>query len=162
MKKIMSPRVTIKIDREIIEAAKRRDSSHCMIAEAIKAAVPDAKSVSVDLASIRWTDPKRGLRYTYLTPRTAQLELIRFDQGDETIEPFSFHLRGAMVTASKMKKAGAEKLPTKATLGERSGTHKGEVPERIGGKTPPIGPLSNHSKVRVGLRREFGLRRLSR
>jgi hypothetical protein len=46
-----------------------------MIAEAIKQAVPRATNVSVDLSTVRWTDPEKKLRYTYLTPRAAQIAL---------------------------------------------------------------------------------------
>ena len=92
-----APRLTIQITPERIEESKERDSSHCMIAEAVKAAYPGASRVSVDLQTIRFTDPQRHHRYTYLTPRTAQLSLIDFDQGD-TPAPFSFVLRGGHVT----------------------------------------------------------------
>lgn len=85
----MAPRPTVQVTRQIIEAAKRRDSSHCMIAEAIKLAVPNATSVAVDLQTIRWTDRERNLRYIYLTPRIGQINLVKFDQGDEDIEPFT-------------------------------------------------------------------------
>ncbi len=160
-----APRPNIVITDALIEQAKRRDSGHCMIAEAVKAAVPHARSVSVDLASIRWTDPESALRYTFLTPRVAQLALVQFDQGDENIEPFSFRLRGALVTQSHMKKPKAKGTPrtvsTKTSLVKADGGKPG-VATRVGGKTPPLGPLSNSKRVRVGKRREFGLRTISR
>lgn len=94
-----SPRVTIDVTTDLIEGSKERDSSHCMIAEAVKAAVPGASFVSVDLQTIRFSDPKKRLRYTYLTPRSAQIALIEFDQGMAP-EPFSFQLRHGQVTFS--------------------------------------------------------------
>jgi hypothetical protein len=65
-----------------------------MIADAIKTAVPNAQSVSVDLSTIRWTDPVRELRYIYLTPRRAQIALIDFDAG-RVPKPFDVQLAGA-------------------------------------------------------------------
>jgi hypothetical protein len=91
-----SPRLTISIDRETIEASTRRKSSHCMIAEAIKQAIPRATGVSVDLQAIRWTDPDLQLRYVFLTPREAQIALIHFDRG-QTPEPFEMKLSNAHV-----------------------------------------------------------------
>jgi hypothetical protein len=63
-----------------------------MIAEAIHAAAPDLANVMVDIHSIRASDPKRRLRFSYATPRIAALALIDFDQGVMP-EPFSFWLR---------------------------------------------------------------------
>lgn len=159
-----SPRVTVEITPEIIEAAKRRDSGHCMIAEAIKRVVPGASGVSVDLATIRWTDREKGLRYIYLTPRIGQLSLLQFDQGDNEIEPFSFQLRTATVIRAATKRV-AEDVPTRATVQateSQKAAKQGGRPERIGGVAPPVGPLSNSAKVKVGKRREFGLRSMSR
>ena len=58
----------VSVTRDVIDKAERRDSSHCMIADAIRASIPDAQNVSVDLATIRWSEPKKGVRLMYLTP----------------------------------------------------------------------------------------------
>ena len=87
-----APRVTVTIDRETIESSVRRDSRHCMIAEALKQAMPSMTSVTVDLASIRFTDPARRLRFVYITPRPAQIALIDFDRGVMP-KPFSVVLK---------------------------------------------------------------------
>lgn len=169
-----SPRLDVAVDAQTIQDAIPRDSSHCMIAEAIKAAFPTATRVSVDLQTIRFSDPGRGLRYTYLTPRIGQLALIRFDTGDRP-EPFSFRLRNGMVTASSTRpplqkqsaehvekaaasrKATAEKVRAmSATLVNRHGAANvgGSVPEVVGGRTPPLTTFAR--------RRAFGLRALER
>lgn len=167
---LRAPRPTVVIDEMTIEQAKRRDSSHCMIAEAVKKAVPNATSVSVDLQTIRWTDRDRGLRFTYLTPRLAQLALLKFDQGDEDLAPFAFRLRYAQITKANTKRsqrrtADQDAVPKRAALmGTPHHAEDGygaEPAVRVGGRTPPIGPLSN-TRVRVGKRREFGLRQLTR
>lgn len=203
-KKLTSPQLKVELTREGIDAAKERDSSHCMIAEAVKTAFPGAAYVSVDLQTIRFSDPEKHLRYTYLTPRTAQIALVNFDQG-RTPEPFAFRLgrgqvtrSGQQVTASRrlngqgaghrlteeeaakateMLTAGASDSAIAKALGcSRStanrhrnamtlakqtlvgGGHSDgggpQIPDRIGGKTPPVTPFAR--------RRQFGLRALER
>ena len=145
-----------------------------MIAEAIRDARPDVKSISVDLQTIRFSIPKKRIRCIYLTPRIAQLALIRFDQGQKMPGEFQFQLRGAHVTAmaertsqaaprarssSKAKsnkaKSNIEKARTvnpslrTATI-RPSGS--GRVAERVGEKAPPTTPFAR--------RRAFGLRAL--
>lgn len=183
MKSPRSPIVRVKVTPEIIAAATARDSQHCMIADAVKAAEPGAKSIAVDLATIRFTDPKRGLRYTYLTPRIAQAQLVRFDQGVAS-EPFDFVLRRAHITSSGGKRKSTEKKAAskkprydtearrrsiekaratqnlgKTRLREEAASEgKGTVPDRIGGHTPPLQP--GPDGVPFSRRRAFGLRAL--
>lgn len=157
-----SPRVTIEVTQEIVDASTRRDSSHCMIAEALQRAVPKAQYISVDLATIRFTDMSAGRRYVYLTPRVAQEALLAFDQG-EKIEPFTVRIQGAHVLAT----GNARKA--RATL--KPGQVKDSVPIRTDGLAPPIGPLASGTGTnpsngkgdrRTGRRREFGLRAIIR
>jgi len=165
-----SPRLKLEITSELIQDAVPRDSSHCLWAEAVKAAFPDASRISVDLQTIRFTDPKKGLRHTYLTPRTCQIALVQFDQGILP-EPHSVVLRAGQVTVSgrqsafkqtvteagiEQRKAASKKGQavqhrqslSKTTLRQRGG---GGVPDRTGGKPPPLA---------AGKRRAFGLRGL--
>jgi hypothetical protein len=134
-----------------------------MIAEAIAAAVPQAKYISVDLATIRFTDPQAGMRYVYLTPRSAQEALLAFDQG-EKVEPFKVTLQYAHVLASGNARKARAELKQNPAGGST-------IPVRVGGKTPPQGPLYGESKdspvpsgavTRTGRRREFGLRAIIR
>ena len=85
-------RIRVNVTKELIEAAIPLDSSHCMIADAIKVAVPEARSVIVDLAAIRWTNPREGKRYIYFTPGSVQDVLLQFDNGVKP-RPFRFDLR---------------------------------------------------------------------
>src|SRR5438128_1532541 len=80
--KIIDCRVT----KALVDQATKKNSQHCMVAEAVKAAVPDAQHVMVDLATIRFTDTKRAKRLVYLTPKIAQQRLVDFDQG-KPLEP---------------------------------------------------------------------------
>lgn len=167
-----APVVTLEVTRTIIEASRQQDSRHCMIATAVKMAVPNARFVSVDVQTIRFTDPVKRLRYTYLTPRVAQVALVNFDMGDLP-EPFTVRLSaghvGRAMTRTR-RKAGEVKPGTEAQseagrvnvhhaqlaqakLVIRSGRN-GAVPERNGGSPPPVIP--------GGFRREFGLRSFER
>jgi hypothetical protein len=147
-KRLTSPEASVFVTQEDIDKAIPQDSSHCMIADAIKRSVPGAARVSVDLATIRWTDPEKNLRYTYLTPRLAQGPLLAFDKGERP-EPFSFNLtRAAQITrAGVIKKGRPDELGRKRV--QKEGT-TGSVPTVIGGRPPPV--------FARGARREFGLR----
>lgn len=153
-----SPQVIIDVTQEIIDTSAQRDSSHCMIADAVKRAVPEAKYISVDLATIRFTDVNAGVRYIYLTPRKAQQALLDFDHGDKP-EPFTVKISGAHVLLAGNARKGKTSL-TPAPNGRDA--------VRNGGEAPPIGPLASGMTgrptpdVRTGRRREFGLRAIIR
>lgn len=93
----------IHVETSHIENAQRKNSHHCMIADAIKDALPEAKYISVDLQSIRFTifDETRyreeaiGTRYFYFTPTIAQHALLKFDQGVKVRE-FEFTARSGV------------------------------------------------------------------
>ena len=165
-------RKKVVVDADNIAEGIKRDSSHCMIAEAVKSTLPGMRAVSVDLATIRFTDPSRKQRLVFLTPRVAQRALVDFDQGNQ-VEPFSFVLaRPAQVLRSARHPAEHPTLPDVAAH-----THVGEaVPieqlgpaeqpvqaddpinskgVRMGGNLPPRSALSNRGRVR-----RFGLRLL--
>lgn len=166
-----APRARLEITHELIDGAIPRDSSHCMIAEAVKMNFPDASHIAVDIQTIRFSDLKRGLRYTYLTPRVAQVCLIKFDQGFRP-EPFGFQLRNGQVTraglgtarALKSKTLSAKQHAQRVAAGKKGQAELKKarlvsrnpaaavVPDRIGGRTPPTTPFAR--------RRAFGLRGL--
>lgn len=153
-----APRLDLNVTPDIIERALPADSGHCIYADAIKQAVPNATHISVDLQTCRFTDPGRGLRYVYLTPRLAQIDLVNFDQGVKP-SPKVVRLRGAHVLRSAKKgtkgpaalRGGARVASDQSGLGA-----PGNVPRRIGGNEPPIGAYAHVG----GKRRAFGLRGL--
>ncbi|MGH3094822.1 MAG: hypothetical protein ACRDMV_02335 [Streptosporangiales bacterium] len=165
-----SPRISVKVTQEIIATSIERDSSHCMIADALAKTLPNASYVSVDLATIRFTDLSAGKRYVYLTPRNAQEALLDFDQGKKP-ESFTLRLAGAHVLlAGNARRA-------KASLEPQNSSTDGVPPERRGGQAPPVGPLPGGAPRRrrkasenegggagnrTGRRREFGLRAIIR
>jgi hypothetical protein len=142
-------RIDIQVKASHIAESKPQNSSHCMIADALKAAMPTAKSIAVDLATIRFTDPKTGLRYIYLTPPRAQRALAQFDQGLK-VEPFPIRLTRPAQVIQSGRKASQKQQGVRAPSNDRC------VPTRLGGKVPPTGPLSNN--VRLGKIRAYGLR----
>lgn len=145
-KKLTSTRraVTVNVTQAIIDRAEEKNSNHCMIADAIRVALPDARAVSVDMATIRFTDPVRRQRYVYLTPRSVQLALIEFDQGEHT-EPFNLRL----VTPVQVTPVGAKTLPD-GTRQRPSRALQGIVevsggtarPTKLGGTLPPKDELN--------------------
>jgi hypothetical protein len=159
---------TIAVSAELISMSKERDSSHCMTAEAIRAAVPWARSIAVDLQTIRFSDPEKRLRYTYLTPRLVQVELVNFDQGI-TPDPFDFRLSGAHVTSMCSRKPSGV-APQPISDKKRASIMKNRIAltktvvvptnskpgatRRAGGRTAPLSPFAR--------RRQFGLRALAR
>lgn len=168
-----SPRVQVRVTEDIIANACRRNSGHCMIADAVKAAYPAASYVSVDLQSIRFTDLAKGLRYTYFTPRKAQLALVKFDAG-EVPEPMGINLTGGQVTRSgSARSLSRQGTPKRDPVpGDEIGRRKfvrpkkssaTSVPEKIGGQTPPVAGLpwgAGLGNVPKRQRRQFGLRAL--
>ena len=146
-----APGVDIEVTEEIIEQSTRRSSSHCMIAEAIRSSFPLAKAVSVDIQTIRFTDPSKRERYIYLTPRVAQTSLVEFDQGKKP-EPFIFRLRSGQTVSCDRTHSRNQKNPSKPQMRVPKGGTSNSTPEIVGGQPPP----------RVGGRREFGLRSFER
>jgi hypothetical protein len=160
-----APRFKVSITEELIAEAVKINSGHCMIADAIKVAMPKAKNISVDIQTIRFTDSERGLRYTYLTPLVAQRLILTFDDG---LMPaaFTFHLRetDAWVALANLRTDQRVKVNKKrngdpAFRSEvRAKMKKSQLvadddhaPRRIGGKPLPKLP-------ELSQRREFGMR----
>lgn len=156
----LGPRVRINVTAELITISQRANSSHCMIAEAIKKAVPNATSVAVDISTCRFSDLSKGQRYVYLTPRIAQDAIVDYDEG-KTPKPFQFLLRNAHVSKAgrgrnrpkakdnaQAQPRHAASVPIRGRLVNSHGTKHGNIPIRVGGRRPP----------QLHIRREFGLR----
>ena len=158
------------VSQDIIDSSVRESSSHCMIADAVKAAIPEARFVSVDLQTIRWSQGEK--RYVVLTPRTGQLALLDFDQGINPV-PFKIRLnlrtaqiRDAVPVSSDPEAQEARRQVALRRAESRRqkaaklvGGSGGNVPGINDGTSPPLGPLA-HPKSRVGTRRSFGLKQL--
>jgi len=147
--KYKAPHLTVPVEQDIIDAATRKSSSHCVIADAIKRHYPRAYKVSVDLQTVRFSDETKGLRFTYLTPRPAQQALVLFDRGDK-IPPFQFRLRGAHITTMFRSDPNKRQNLGKRRIAKRSSNNA--IPDQIGGPALPKSPALS------GTRREYGLR----
>lgn len=86
----------IRVDNECIRNAVRKDSQHCMIADAVAKALPKMTWIRVDVQSIRFTDRENALRFYYFTPLTAQRKLLEWDEG-KNVKPFSFSISVGIV-----------------------------------------------------------------
>lgn len=163
-----APRPVIDVGEAHIERAVRRDSSHCAIADAIGEQLPDARNISVDLQTIRWSDPTVGSRYIYLTPRCAQELLIAVDEGwEDLIHPIRFELRNPQIVPMRRTVTDPNGIRRKTPYGktelkkaDRQGTGGSLV--RTGGKPPPLAALANSPRHTLGKRRAFGLKSLRR
>jgi hypothetical protein len=104
--------IRIAVEQEHIDESMERNSSHCMTALAIQAAIPDARRIAVDVQTIRWT--RRGLRYVFLTPHVCQDNIIHFDQGErELIRPFVLRMRPAYIARAGKRR---RECPSNAEL----------------------------------------------
>lgn len=108
-----APQLNFPVTAEIIETAVPKDSAHCMIADGLKAAMPKATDVSVDLATIRFSDRESGRRYIYLTPPVAQVSLLKFDHGEKP-EPFVVKAHAAQIIKTAAKRASDRKTAAKS------------------------------------------------
>jgi hypothetical protein len=95
-KKPKSPRLTIEITPQTWDRAKQASSGGCLIADALKKKYPNLSSVQVDVATITASDRGRGERYTWLTPPSAQVLLLAFDQGWAEPDEHVIRLNGAV------------------------------------------------------------------
>lgn len=84
--------ITVKISQEVIDEANSRDSSKCMIAQALRMAGASSTNVTAESASFNMD----GMRYTYPMPAKAAVELIRFDTDKSLVKPFTFILDGRL------------------------------------------------------------------
>jgi hypothetical protein len=134
----------ITVTQRHIDEAVPGHSGKCMVAEAIKDAIPGAMRADVDMQTMRFTD-RDGVRRTYLTPGAAQQALVRFDAGDP-VRPFAFNLPAVMHISRPTKQTKGNGDPPAET------TRSKAARARIGGRPMP--------SQRSTTRRAFGIRRL--
>jgi len=119
------PNVTVNVTQEIIDNAIEANSSHCVIADSLKAALAAIsshryKNVSVDLATIRVTDKVNEKRYIYFTPQKCQRLIAQFDQGlREVITPIQFRLTKPVQVVNAKIKSGLNIDGSKKEMSEK-------------------------------------------
>src|SRR5215469_3403443 len=143
--KAVPSRYKIAVTTKNIEESCRNDSRHCMIADAIKEQFPEARNISVDMMTIRWSDPRKGWRYIYLTPKPAQKALIAYDFGKK-IEPFSFQVRSGhavpMYLGSGKNRKRAHKIRQDKIMKITDKT----IVQSVGRDAPQMWPKKNAGK----------------
>lgn len=102
----------VRVTEAHIKNGIAKDSHHCMIADAVKECCPTAQYITVDLQTIRFTDPAKRQRVKYLTPAAAQSALLKFDRGDKTIRPFTFALTAPLIRKCDSR-TSSQKRPNK-------------------------------------------------
>jgi hypothetical protein len=128
----------IHINENHIANAISRDEHMCMVAEAIQQTLPHVRHVQVDLATIRWSDVKKGLRYVFLTPRIARQAIIDFDQGRrDRLVPFDINL-----------KAPAQVHPMR--IGEHKKGKRASAPRARRKRTPSTIKRSGKNETIIG------------
>lgn len=171
----ISRRFQVRVTQTEIDTAIPANSGHCMIADAVKRTFTERYKrtpgrVSVDLQTIRVSDPLTRQKLIFLTPLVAQRALLQFDQKIKPTE-FSFRMDAAQVLPmqdrTKQKQPRTEEQESQALCAVASATKRkrvrasvdvrasngvgGTTPTKIGGKAPPTAVLS-------GNRRQFGIR----
>jgi hypothetical protein len=97
----------ITVPEEIIKKSKRENSRHCMVADAIRRAVPEAYSVDVTAESIRFNVGET--RYYFTTPSRVAQNIAMYDEGRQ-VHPFKFTLQNGY-TAPVLRQTRAKPAP---------------------------------------------------
>lgn len=148
----------IDVTEAIIAQATKENSTHCMIADAIKVALPSVRNVSVDLQTIRFSDRDRGERYIYFTPGLAQRQLLRFDQG-VVVDPWTLRLptSPAQIVPILARRASPNRIKRPSERETKTVKDNNRQPVVSGGRAPVLGALAYSDSSRVS-RRIFGVK----
>ena len=160
---------TVRVTQEHIDYACSRNSSHCMIADAIKDSIKGSSRGMVDLQSCRFS--KNHRRLICFTPPVAQKAIIAFDRGDKSdIKPFTLRLKATQIIDNSAHRKventpkkqaqnrkwhmAAKRRRTRATKAVMAyqNAARGNVGVKMGGTALPV--------ASPGTRREFGIRAL--
>jgi len=127
------PRVDVEVTQADIDAATPRDSGHCAIADALRRQI-GARNPEVDLQIVTFTDPKRNIRVSFLTPEICQDYLLAFDH-ELPLEPFGFYLRTPIRIRRAGRGAGTPK--SKTALEDREARKRGLLEREEAGTITP-------------------------
>jgi hypothetical protein len=119
----------IRVTKKDIADSVPKNSERCMIAQALLREIPDAKYISVDVATVRYSDLKTGRRHVYLTPPIAQRALLQFDKG-KPVDSFRFTLANGFDTTMRTRRTDGRKVERTAEWLER----KKKQPKRYAAK----------------------------
>lgn len=89
----LTPDLRVPVRQRHIDEAIRANSTRCAIANALKEAIPRARSIKVDTRDIRWSDPVTHTRHIIPTPiRTAVPFIVDWDQ-KKPVTPFTLRIQ---------------------------------------------------------------------
>jgi hypothetical protein len=105
----MSKSMTINITQKAIDERVSKNSSKCMIAQAVRLA--GGRSTHVTAESVTFN--LGNTRYTFPLPAKAAVELLKFEEDKSTVAPFKLKLRNGferpVITRPHAKKRGPTK-----------------------------------------------------
>lgn len=106
------------VTKEILRMSERQNSHHCIVANAIRAAIPGVFSVDVTVDSIRFN--YGGLRYYWRNPAPIAKRLIKWDENGE-VKPFSFQLQHPLTAEiqKRLPRVGKPNAHPKRAHGDR-------------------------------------------
>jgi hypothetical protein len=114
----MTNKAVVRVSKTDISDSVPKNSERCMIASALHRSIPNARYVSVDVASVRYSDVQTGRRHIFLTPPNAQRALLQFDKG-EKVEPFQFTLANGFDVSMRTRRHDTRKEERTSEWAER-------------------------------------------
>lgn len=133
----------VEVSADDIAKATRNNSRHCAVAVAIHRLRPDARAITVDISTIRYSKPKQRKRFIFITPARVQEYIAAFDAGKK-IEPFSFSMPHEafvhpMAKVDKLEKTAGKTLRVKKATAKVKAHSKGPTKHYVveGRKGPP-------------------------
>lgn len=139
--------VTLADIEEAIQNSKRvgdPECDTCAVSIALKRLIPEARNVSTDIQTIRFSLPADRRRLFYLTPSVVQRYIIDFDRADE-LAAFDFQLRDPAYDIPMRPHRGYEPgAKAKIRTPGGGGTVKVERPAKSVGRLAP----TRRTKVR--------------
>lgn len=129
------PAFTVVITTEAMNAAIRKKSHACVIADAVKLAKPHVIRIQVDTRELRFTDPAKKIRYIYDMPGTGRSLLVHFDRGIRPPQTRIRFSRGhALRSKQKDPRTGKPHPQAPFSMAVRPDT---TVPDTLGGDPGP-------------------------
>jgi hypothetical protein len=107
-------RKNISVSDPEIAIAQRGVTTSCAIAAAIMTQVPTARRINVNKDEISWLDVSRNLRLVFRTPKSAQVFIENWDNG-EPCRPFAFSLTDSQLIATRVPRPKSTEARIKAS-----------------------------------------------
>jgi len=148
--------------------AEASKSYGCLIANRIRELRPEFTNIVVDMVTIRFSDRKLGVRFTYLTPPNAQYALLALDQGWRLeipeiivqkavkITPITRAKKGTWSTAAVAERRAARKAELEAKLERGEELTRGEKMALTKMSNPKPAPARPHTEGKAEVKGRHG------